>query len=368
MGQYTVDANTISLLHFEDGIKDECNPGFSWVAQNAVVTGDAKKFGNSSLALTDTTSSTFTAPFNLSGDFTIDFRLYITNKNSGGVLYFSNDTSPNATNVVMYVDAYRGGCGILNTGYIDGATKVTQNTWVHLALVKKDSTYRIFVDGKLALETNDSNIPLKYITIGGRHNVCNGWYNSFTGYIDELRVSNVARWTGPFDPDPILNPTPVPMNLIATAGDKKITLSWSAVTGAAGYNVKRAITSGGPYTTIANNVTGTGYEDTNVVNGTTYYYVVTAIGASGESANSNEASATPKASGQELLRVTMSDSSEREYQLPASDIDGFINWFSRAVGTGPNCYMLHKTVGVQNSKEYLAFDKIISFEVMDITK
>ena len=54
------------------------------------------------------------------------------------------------------------------------------------------------------------------------------------------------------------------------------------MTGATGYKVKRSTTAGGPYTTIASNVTGTSYEDDNVMNGTTYYYVVTAVGANGE--------------------------------------------------------------------------------------
>ncbi|HEX2925675.1 MAG TPA: cohesin domain-containing protein [Ruminiclostridium sp.] len=81
--------------------------------------------------------------------------------------------------------------------------------------------------------------------------------------------------------------------MTATAGDKKVNLSWTAVEGATGYNVKRSTTAGGPYETIANNITGTTYTDTNVNDGTTYYYVVTAVNDLGESANSNEVSATP---------------------------------------------------------------------------
>ncbi len=85
-----------------------------------------------------------------------------------------------------------------------------------------------------------------------------------------------------------------PLNLTATAGNQQLSLAWTASTGATSYNVKRSATNGGPYTTVASPVS-TSYTDTNVTNGTTYYYVVTAVNGSGESANSNQASATPSA-------------------------------------------------------------------------
>ena len=93
---------------------------------------------------------------------------------------------------------------------------------------------------------------------------------------------------------PMAAPTaPVPpLNLTATGGNQQVSLAWTASSGATSYNVKRAATNGGPYTTVASPA-GTSYTDTTVTNGTTYYYVVTAVNASGESANSNQASATP---------------------------------------------------------------------------
>lgn len=79
----------------------------------------------------------------------------------------------------------------------------------------------------------------------------------------------------------------------------------------------------------------TSYVDTTVTNGTTYYYVVTALCVDGESANSNEASATPVASGKALLVVTLSDQIQKEYDLSKAEIDAFISWYnSRATGTG----------------------------------
>src|SRR5262245_2977815 len=89
-------------------------------------------------------------------------------------------------------------------------------------------------------------------------------------------------------------PPPVPTGLAATAGNAQVQLSWTASTGASSYNVKRATTSGGPYATVAS-VSGVSFTNTSLTNGTTYFYVVSAVNANGESANSSQVSATPLA-------------------------------------------------------------------------
>ena len=105
-------------------------------------------------------------------------------------------------------------------------------------------------------------------------------------------IQDVLSWT--YSTGSSTNPPPAPTNLVATAGNAQVGLSWSASSGATSYNVKRSTTSGGPYTTIASPTT-TSYTDTGVTNGTTYYYVVSAVNTAGESANSSQVSATPQA-------------------------------------------------------------------------
>ena len=85
-----------------------------------------------------------------------------------------------------------------------------------------------------------------------------------------------------------------PTNLSATPDNAQVSLSWSASSGADSYRVHRGTVSGGPYTTIASGLSATSHLDTTVSNGTTYFYVATAVNAGGESANSNQASATPQ--------------------------------------------------------------------------
>ena len=88
-------------------------------------------------------------------------------------------------------------------------------------------------------------------------------------------------------------PPDTPTGLTARGADTKVTLSWSVAVGAMRYNVRRSLTPGGPYAPLAAAVKGTGYTDKAVVNGTAYYYVVSAENTLGESGDSNEASATP---------------------------------------------------------------------------
>lgn len=96
----------------------------------------------------------------------------------------------------------------------------------------------------------------------------------------------------PVPPPP--NPPDPPTGLSATAGDTEIQLSWNASDNALTYNVKRSLVPGGPYDTIAS-VIDPDYLDTSLINGVTYYYVVSAVNGYGESADSSEVSATPTA-------------------------------------------------------------------------
>jgi hypothetical protein len=80
--------------------------------------------------------------------------------------------------------------------------------------------------------------------------------------------------------------------LTGTAGNAQTTLSWNAVSGATTYNVKHT-SVGIPYYETVATVTGTSCTNTGLVNAFTYSYVVTAVGANGESSNSTALMLTP---------------------------------------------------------------------------
>lgn len=81
-------------------------------------------------------------------------------------------------------------------------------------------------------------------------------------------------------------------NSSAVGGDHQVDLTWDVVAGADGYRVYRAAIEGGQVVLVGTTSTST-FEDASVVNGTKYYYAVTAIIGSGESFLSDMVSATP---------------------------------------------------------------------------
>lgn len=103
-----------------------------------------------------------------------------------------------------------------------------------------------------------------------------------------------------------------PTGLKAEAGDKQVKLIWNQTVGADSYTVKRATSQAGPFTPIKTGLTSPSYTDTGLTNGTTYYYVVSAVNDVGESANSSVVSARPSpvpAPGNFTLSATAGDAS-----------------------------------------------------------
>ena len=109
-------------------------------------------------------------------------------------------------------------------------------------------------------------------------------YNGFL--VADLKNNAIRRIQNGPPPPPA---APIILTVLTNFG--QVSLTWSTPAGATTYNVKRSPNSGGPYTTTAN-TSATNYTDTGLLDGMTYFYVVSAIGVGGEGPNSAPRSAT----------------------------------------------------------------------------
>jgi len=126
-------------------------------------------------------------------------------------------------------------------------------------------------------------------------------------------------------------PPAVPTNVVAVSDNGKVNLTWSVADGASTYKIKRATTSGGPYTEIGT-VSTTSYVDNTVTDGTAYYYVITSKGSTLESAISSEVFGNPGTSS-----FTWGGS-------PATNVfNTAANWVENLVPTNPSILTFKNT-------------------------
>ena len=133
-------------------------------------------------------------------------------------------------------------------------------------------------------------------TITGTNYTDLGLVNEFTYSYAVSAVSGGGESTN--SPTLMLTPSgqpPVPTGVTAVQDTfARIDLAWTASYGAASYHIKRSSIHNGPYTNLANSVNPF-YTDSGLTSGATYYYVISAVSALGESGNSVEVSATAQA-------------------------------------------------------------------------
>jgi len=121
---------------------------------------------------------------------------------------------------------------------------------------------------------------------------------NITTYTDSSATAGVTYYyqVAAVYPDGTLSDTSSEVSSFALGGTKgtsQITLNWNSVSGAASYNVYRSTISAiiTNKTRLSTGILTTTYADTSVISGTTYYYQVTAVDASGnEFQVSNETS------------------------------------------------------------------------------
>ena len=179
--------------------------------------------------------------------------------------------------VVFQSRASDGGGGSSNS-----VTGLSESYWVKLVQGGSTFTGYYSVDGVNWTQLGTTTVSPGSANYGGL-----AFCNNNNATFDTATFANLVCTGG------LLAPS-VPAGLTATAGLEQVTLNWQAASNAAGDNLGRSTTNGGPYTTIAS-VTTTNYTDPDLAGRTTYYYVVTAVTPGSQGANPAPVSATPAA-------------------------------------------------------------------------
>lgn len=197
-----IDANTLGLYHLDGNLKDEItgNNAYYW---SSVSYTDGGKFGK---GITNSSFSYFNfvlpsgQAYVVSGTYTFDFwakptssssvcGLNLQGKNSGinGIIQIKKSS--------FSLEANLSGTGS-NTGTLSypSGVEFTENVWHHVAYVLDgvNSKVYLFLDGKNVYSaTKTANVNPIGVMKSWEHSNC---------YMDEIRLSNVARWTSDFTP------------------------------------------------------------------------------------------------------------------------------------------------------------------------
>ena len=160
-------------------------------------------------------------------DFTIESWVYINPTGVGkyrGIIQIGNESSQKFTvrinpsnNIQIY---YAGGPNYLFDGY-----NIPSSVWTHITVVRVSGILNLYINGILIDSVNFSSsvnaVNPSYTLIGDDYNTGNNYY--FVGNLDELSVSNIARYTSNFTPSTI--PTLVDYNTILYLGNDSLSIS-----------------------------------------------------------------------------------------------------------------------------------------------
>lgn len=207
------DANALLMLHFDGANGSSTFTDSSSYARTVTRTGSSAsittsvfKFVASGAFSGDALTTPDSNDWAFSGDFTIDFWVRLTSTGTEYELIGHGTASPQ-TGYVMAISAtgelffrvFNAGSSLLNLR--SAASSFSAATWYHVAVQRSGTVFSLFKDGvSVATATATVAIPNVAATLTiGRADVISS--SILSGHMDELRISNVARYSGNFTPE-----------------------------------------------------------------------------------------------------------------------------------------------------------------------
>lgn len=206
------DKYTITLLHFENSLKDEVGRVWTPGTTPPAFSNSVKKFGISAAYFASQNGLSYSSSkaipeFSSFGteDWTVDYWEYRTGYGSwpGGLgmsqigynqsrMLFGYSQSSWGDNQYCYLSGTNAGSYNIMEALWSGI--IRYNQWVHRAYVRKGTTFYAFENGVLQNTANIGSVAMCSVM-----NSCS--IGNIIGYMDEFRISKgIARWTSNFTP------------------------------------------------------------------------------------------------------------------------------------------------------------------------
>lgn len=204
------DSNTVLLCHYDSDLADSSVGHTSTHTPTAhggaAISATQAKFGSDSLKLTAASAQYVdygdSADFKPNGAFTIDMWVWLNSTASdmcavskpNGAFYTPYLFRCTSGTWLGYVSSTGSSFDVMNAGVIGTAAA---SSWHHLAISWDGAMYRTFLDGVLGATATSSTKPMQTTDL-----LVIGAYSTqyLDGFVDEVRFSNIARWTASFTP------------------------------------------------------------------------------------------------------------------------------------------------------------------------
>lgn len=198
--------NTVTLLMHMDGANGSTNfvdvKGRSFTRSGvAQISTTQSKFGGASLALLNsgdylTGGSSCLTPG--TGDYTVEMWVYRVTDGGNDPIFDTRNVGSQYTNALVIRE---GGGQIFvytNQTLAIQAGSLSLNAWHHIALVRASGTLKLYVNGVSVANVAMANALTDTQCLIGRF--ADTTVNQWNGYVDDLRVSTMARYTTNFTP------------------------------------------------------------------------------------------------------------------------------------------------------------------------
>ena len=200
------DYATVVLAHMDgtDGssvFSDDAGTGRSAAGVSAIgnaqISTTQSQFGGASAVFDGSGDHLEMSTFELDGDFTVECWARWDSVVGSQGLIGSDGTTQYDTLKSSGTTVYTN----FGNVFIQFDSAISTNTWYHIAVTRSGSSVRLFRDGVQQGSTATDTTTVWPNASNNKVYIGRDAYNNIDGYVDEVRISNTARYTSGFTPE-----------------------------------------------------------------------------------------------------------------------------------------------------------------------